>query len=313
LLLFHIDKSIGVKLEFNDDFKSDQIVQKLLTNTAPSNNNNLGWFKKMSFDANKARELATLIGSAYDQFNKQGEGTWSIPTGYNLIQELKHDRQRQVFGFVAEKDREVFIIIRGTITAYEWYNNTAIQYEKYISILSHQELGVTTKGFHSIYVDIREEIQVALQKLNGNLARIFVSGHSLGGALATLAIPDLIDSGIDASTIIAYTFASPRCCDRRLANNLKGSGVKHWRIANTEDIVPTLPGATANIFSPNDPRKQEDEDDGNFIVRTYNNLKLRGMKTFEHTGTPMYFTTGKDSIEENHNLDIVYMQGIDRI
>ena len=74
----------------------------------------------MSFDANKARELATLIGSAYAQFQQQGEGTWLILKGYHRIQELKHDRQRQVFGFVAEKDREVFIIIRGTRTAYEW-------------------------------------------------------------------------------------------------------------------------------------------------------------------------------------------------
>ena len=37
------------------------------------------------------------------------------------------------------------------------------------------------------------------------------------------------------------------------------------------------------------------------------------MKTFEHTGTPLYFTIGKDSIEENHNLEFVYMQGIDII
>ncbi|WP_309733666.1 lipase family protein [Chamaesiphon sp. OTE_75_metabat_556] len=225
---------------------------------------------------------------------------------------MKHDKKRQIFGFVAKKDREVFIIIRGTRTAYEWYNNTAIQYNQYKTINSNKELGVTTKGFHSIYVDIRQEIQVALQEKKGTFDRIFVAGHSLGGALATLAIPDLIDLGINASDIIAYTFASPRCCDRQLANYLKGSGVKHWRIANTEDIVPTLPGATANIFSPNDTRKQEDADDGNFIVRTYNNLKARGMKTFEHTGTPIYFTIGKDSIEDNHSLELVYKQGIDR-
>jgi Lipase (class 3) len=267
----------------------------------------------MSFDADKARELVTLIGSAYDQFDKQGEATWSEPNGYNLIQELKHDRKRQVFGFIAEKNREVFIIIRGTRTTYEWYNNTAVQYEKYVSINSRKELGVTTKGFHSIYVDISEDIQAALQKLDGKFDRIVVAGHSLGGALATLAIPDLIDSGIDNSKIVAYTFASPRCCDRQLAHYINGRGVKHWRIANTEDIVPTLPGATANIFSPNDPRKQENEDEGNFIIRTYNNLKTRGMKTFEHTGTPMYFTIGKDSIEENHNLEFIYMEGIDII
>jgi hypothetical protein len=262
------------------------------------------------FDATIARELAILIGSAYDQFEKQGVGKWMIPNGYNLIQELKHDKKRQIFGFVAEKDREVFIIIRGTKTAYEWYNNTAIQYEKYISIKSYQELGITTKGFYSIYVDIRQEIQLALNQIDGGFDRIFIAGHSLGGALATLAIPDLIDLGINPSNIIAYTFASPRCCDRDLATYLKAHHDKHWRIANTEDIVPTLPGATANLFSPDDDRKQENADDGNFIVKTYNNLKARGMKTFEHTGIPIYFTIGKNSIEDNHNLEFIYMQGI---
>jgi hypothetical protein len=299
-------------LEFKDDFKSDQIVQKLLTNTAPSNNNNSGWFKKMSFDANKARELATLIGSAYDQFEKQGECTWSIPKGYNLIEELKHDRKRQVFGFVAldRQNREAFIIIRGTRTAYEWYNNAMIKHEELISINGTEILGVTTKGFHSIYIDIRKEIQKGLKRINGEYDRIFVAGHSLGGALATLTILDLIELEIDPRNITVYTFASPRCADRVLAERLNNSLVKHWRIANTEDIVPTLPGATANIFSPDGRTIQDEANDENFIVRTYNDLKLKGMKSLVNTGTPIYFTIGKDSIEDNHNLEFVYMQGI---
>jgi Lipase (class 3) len=269
----------------------------------------------MSFDAIKARELATLIGSAYAQFEQQEEGTWSIPTGYDLIQELKHDRQRQVFGFVAlnRNNREAFIIIRGTRTAYEWYNNTMVKHEELISINGTEILGVTTKGFHSIYIDIRKEMEQALIKIKGEYDRIFVSGHSLGGALATLTILDLITLGIDPSNITVYTFASPRCADRVLAEKLNNSFVKHWRIANTEDIVPTLPGATANIFSPDKPATQDEADDENFIVRTYNDLKRKGMRSLVHTGIPIYFTIAKDSIEDNHSLEDVYMQGIDRI
>lgn len=276
--------------------------------------------KKMSFDqqyfngfeGTKARELAILIGSAYAQLDRQGEGTWSPPKGYNLIQELKHDRKRQVFGFVAldQKNREAFIIIRGTQTAYEWYNNTMIKHEELISINRNETLGVTTKGFNSIYVDIRTEIEQGLRSIEGAYDQIFVAGHSLGGALATLTILDLIELGIPPANITVYTFASPRCADRVLAEKLNNSLVKHWRIANTEDIVPTLPGATANIFSPKGRRAQDEADDENFIVRTYNDLKLKGMKSLVHTGTPIYFTIGKDSIEDNHNLEFIYMQGI---
>jgi hypothetical protein len=257
-----------------------------------------------AFDGKIARELAILIGSAYAQFEQQGEGTWSLPDGFDKVIELTHDRKKKVFGFVATKDKDAFIIIRGTQTAYEWYNNTAIKYDKYISATGNK-WGITTKGFYSIYIDIREEIKAILEILN-KAEHIFIAGHSLGGALATLTIPDLIDSGIDPTKIIVYTFASPRCGDRELATKLKNSGVKHWRIANTEDIVPTLPGATANIFSPERPEEVEE----NFIVKTYNDLKTKGMKTLEHTGTPVYFTIGTDSMEDNHNLEFIYMTGI---
>jgi Lipase (class 3) len=260
-----------------------------------------------SFEGNIAHDLATLIGSAYAQFEQQGEGTWSLPKGFEEVTELTHDRKKKVFGFVAKKDRDAFIIIRGTRTAYEWYNNTAIKYDKYISIAG-KKWGITTKGFYSIYLDIREEIKSALEIIN-NAERIFIAGHSLGGALATLTIPDLIDSGIDPDKIIVYTFASPRCCDRELATKLNYSGVQHWRIANTEDIVPTLPGATANIFSPERPVSPEEVEE-NFIVKTYNDLKTKGMKTLEHTGNPIYFTISTDSMQDNHNLEFIYMTGI---
>jgi Lipase (class 3) len=248
------------------------------------------------FEGTKAHELATLIGSAYAQFEQQGEGTWKIPEGYEKIKELKHDRKRQIFGFVAldRKNRQAFIIIRGTRTAYEWYNNTMIKHETLISINRNEILGITTKGFHSIYIDIRKEMEEALIKIEGTYDRLFVAGHSLGGALATLTILDLIELGIPPSSITVYTFASPRCADRVLA----------------EDIVPTLPGATANILSPDKPATQDEADDENFIVRTYNDLKRKGMKSLVHTGTPIYFTIGKDSIEDNHNLEFVYMEGI---
>ncbi|MEM9155461.1 MAG: lipase family protein [Cyanobacteria bacterium P01_F01_bin.33] len=261
------------------------------------------------FDREKAHELAVLIGSAYTQLEQQGEKTWSLPKGYQLIKELMHDNKRKVFGFVAQKDRQVFIIIRGTRTAYEWYNNIKIKYEVYESITG-EKWGVTTEGFYSIYIDIREEIREVLQMIRRQFDHVFVAGHSLGGALATLTIPDLLDSDVLASMITVYTFASPRCGDRELASRLNDSEVRHWRIANTEDIVPTLPGATANLFSTG--RELEPEREENFITKAYRDLKTKKMKTFEHTGTPIYFTVGTNSIEDNHNLEIIYMKGISK-
>jgi hypothetical protein len=261
---------------------------------------------QFGFDGQRARELAMLIGKAYSQFEQPN--TWSIPKDYHLIKKLYHDSQENLFGFVAHKNTDVFIIIRGTKTIWEWYNNTVIQYTEYKSLKTNNIWGETTKGFYSIYSDLRNEINDAMQELKGgfnnNVFKVFVSGHSLGGALATLAIPDLLDQGIPPSMLTVYTFASPRCGDRVFAHKVSATGVKHWRIANTEDIVPALPGGTANIKSPEEKYKD------NFIVKLYKKLKEDGMKTFEHTGTPVYFTIGTNSVEDNHNLDTIYMKGI---
>jgi len=256
------------------------------------------------FDGEQAHRLGALISSAYDRFEKQ-QPNWSLPNGYDLIKELKHRHNRMSFGCVAKKGQDAFIIIRGTRTSFEWLNNLKINYENYISV-DGKDWGETHSGFFSIYDNIREDIRTVSDQLK-ECDHIFVAGHSLGGALATLAIPDLLGLEIDADKITVYTFASPRSGDRAFATRFKESGVKHWRIANTEDIVPTLPGATANIISPlPEPTSQEDPE----IVKYFKNLKLRGMKTFEHTGTPIYFTIGTDSWQDNHNLETIYMKGI---
>jgi hypothetical protein len=255
-----------------------------------------------TFDGAKARELAMLVQESYIQFVQQNTKKWTLPNGYQLIQELTHDNKKQIFGFIARKDQDLYIIIRGTRTIYEWYNNTIISYTKYVS-LDGKAWGETTRGFYSIYLDLRQDIENAIKLSKGKFNRVFISGHSLGGALATLALPDLLDSGISPSAITVYTFASPRAGDRNFSQKINNSGVLHWRIANTEDIVPSLPGSTANIISPN-------ASPDNFIVKLYNDLKTKGMKTFEHTGLPIYFTIGTNSIEDNHNLSTIYMKGI---
>lgn len=286
--------------------KPEEILDKISAVASPlATLNQSGIFKSdgfKAFDGDRAHELALLVQESYAQFEQQSAKTWSIPNEYQLIQELSQDSKSQLFGFVAQKDKDLYIIIRGTRTIYEWFNNTVISYTKHIS-LNDKQWGETTKGFSSIYLELRKYIKNGVKQSNGTFNRVFVSGHSLGGALATLAIPDLIDLGIPASAITVYTFASPRAGDRDFSQKINKTGIQHWRIANTEDIVPALPGATANIISPN-------ASPDNFIVKLYRDLKRKGMKTFEHTGTPIYFTVGTNSIEENHGLSTTYMQGI---
>ena len=73
-----------------------------------------------------------------------------------------------------------------------------------------------------------------------------IVGHSLGGALATLAAADL--TGLQPFRVQElWTFGSPRVGDARFAEwlmaaeRLGGAGVQHWRVTHAHDPVVHVP------------------------------------------------------------------------
>ena len=66
-----------------------------------------------------------------------------------------------------------------------------------------------------------------------------VTGHSLGGALATLLVTELY-----ATTALkpqAWTFASPKVGDATFAARYGALSTISWRIYNQVDVVPYFP------------------------------------------------------------------------
>lgn len=73
---------------------------------------------------------------------------------------------------------------------------------------------------------------------------IYVTGHSLGGALATLLAIELSSSQMAKNGIIfvtMYNFGSPRVGNRRFAEVYNAKVKDSWRIVNHRDIIPTVP------------------------------------------------------------------------
>jgi hypothetical protein len=68
---------------------------------------------------------------------------------------------------------------------------------------------------------------------------IIVTGHSKGGALATLAALRLFKNGITPSEV--YTFGSPRTGNTAFANDYEANITQHWRFEHSDDIVPHVP------------------------------------------------------------------------
>ena len=92
----------------------------------------------------------------------------------------------------------------------------------------------THTGFQDAFAFVRDDIQSALATLAPQ--RLFVTGHSLGGALALVATRHLNADNIAA----CYTYGCPRVGNGEFFDKIKPP---IYRIVNAADIVPRLPPA----------------------------------------------------------------------
>lgn len=88
------------------------------------------------------------------------------------------------------------------------------------------------RGFRDAFGKVEEEISNDLK--SHQRLPLYITGHSLGGALAILATSQLASDSLGA----CYTFGGPRVGESKLADNIK---TPIYRIVNAADGVPRLP------------------------------------------------------------------------
>jgi hypothetical protein len=95
------------------------------------------------------------------------------------------------------------------------------------------------KGFWKSYSSVEDTlIKTIVQHQPGN-KKIFITGHSLGGALAVLAAIDF--SLHNFKPFGVYTFANPRVGGERFAEYYTQQNIPTFRYVNENDIVPMMP------------------------------------------------------------------------
>jgi hypothetical protein len=96
------------------------------------------------------------------------------------------------------------------------------------------------KGMYNAYLSIARQVNLAAKSLLANCqnCHVYVTGHSLGGAIATLAAADLYSLTPDLSL---YTFGSPRVGDLAFATYFDKIVPDTWRVVHNHDIVPHVP------------------------------------------------------------------------
>ncbi|QDS77294.1 hypothetical protein FKW77_004421 [Venturia effusa] len=98
-------------------------------------------------------------------------------------------------------------------------------------------------GFWQSWTESRDPIIAALNTAQANFPqnRIVVTGHSLGGAVATLAAGALRNTGMKVDL---YTYGSPRVGNEDLAVQMTLQAPKlgsNYRVTHLNDAVPQLP------------------------------------------------------------------------
>ncbi|XP_053385704.1 lipase ZK262.3-like [Mercenaria mercenaria] len=162
------------------------------------------------------------------------------------------------------KYRECFAIaavshtMRKIILAYRGTTSKAQLLEEFATVLGRFKVSAKVGGnVQEYFSNANDQIYSCAKSCIKDLVnkypnyRVVVTGHSLGGAIASIASAQLsADNIIDKDKTTLYTFGMPRTGDRPYAENHDSLVPKSWRVVHFRDIVPKLPTLTALSSSP---------------------------------------------------------------
>ena len=137
-----------------------------------------------------------------------------------------------IFGFVASRPGAVFVSIRGTETPGEWL----CDFEA-VPTASQIGTGTVHEGFQKVYEVIRDSALDGLRLLNRD-DQLFITGHSLGAALAILFANDVVSR---TQNLQVCTFAGPRTGLGDFVDSYNTHVPSTLRVVNRWDIVPNVP------------------------------------------------------------------------
>jgi len=248
-------------LDANDDGLLS--VQEFLSNAQPTSN----------FDFTRAAELMRLsiyANQYYNSFKVNSNHNWQIPAPFDKIYiknvSVMYASYEQVsneplipIGFITENiaSKDVHVCWRGTGNGVEWKQDGKFFHTECsflpIKPIDHDKIKVHL-GFHELYVtgsatapSPRNAVIQYLNNLTDKKDRtVWVTGHSLGGAMSTLNTCDLLYNVKGFKAIRMYNFASPRVGNANFTNifnslTLINGKPGSFRTVNENDVVPKVP------------------------------------------------------------------------
>lgn len=224
-------------------------------------------------DPNLTTLLANASAEAYTDYANSNTPAYTPPvlqdgnTSFNFIQRFTGfddviwgDGDEERYGLIyqsATQTSTYLIAFRGTSSEYDMIldleSGRTTSFKPYNipdNFPSDIEIG---DGFDKIYstknhampASMQQQIFAAINTLPTPATQIFITGHSLGGALASIFTLDLAIS-LPGIAITSITFASPRVGTanwQTIYNETYNLQDKTIRVRNSYDLVPKVPPA----------------------------------------------------------------------
>ncbi len=194
----------------------------------------------------------------------------------------------QAFLARRESDKMAVLAFRGTqCELKEVYD---IIHDLWATLTEASAGGAVHSGFLNAFNAVKDDVKKEIEKLHDH--SLYITGHSLGGALAALAVREFENNGFLAA---GYSFGAPQVGTKDLDIDAR---TPVYRIVNMGDIVPALPcgdgifGWVLRIAL-------------RIIARTKNAAKeekgkivafLEQMTTYKHDGVPFYIQSDLSQI-----------------
>jgi len=191
---------------------------------------------RAAFSDRMAWLLASMAHLAYDRFEDDEKARELLSAkleggGFKLV-ETFNSTETDTQAFLATSDEFAVLAFRGTEISKKQDLKTDVKAIK-ISVLEGRVHG----GFSKAYESVAKDIEASISRLND--IPLYITGHSLGAALATVATQRLEHKPKFRNRIAAcYTYGSPRVGNRDYDRDFKSP---IYRIVNTTDIVTVIP------------------------------------------------------------------------
>lgn len=194
---------------------------------------------KTRYDGANAYWMARLAHAVYE--TKKGS---QAPDEATILNDLKAEDGdfNEVRGFdknsaqamVVDHAQYIAVVFRGTDEGDDWLDNLDVRRVERL-------FGTFHKGFYDSVEDLWGRLDNTVKGFLRDEAKpVWFSGHSLGGAMATIAAAKYIEEDRPFSGL--YTFGQPRCMGRKTSHFFRAeAGSRHYRFQNNNDIVTRVP------------------------------------------------------------------------